>query len=335
MDAAALDWLCGTSLEVGLVFEILKYDQSEQTRWDRFVRESESPCLILERSYMEYHRDRFLDASFIVRHRESDEWLAIIPGNSDGQIWQSHGGLTFGGILFKPRLGLADCVELTEAFVGYLRSLGYLQAIFKGIPAYYSSELDDRFHYAMFRVGAVQFRSDTSFVLKMVSPRILQSRRVRGVKKAKASGLRVICSEDFDGFWRDVLIPNLNDRFRVSPVHSSDEICSLKRLFPKAIDLRIVVNQEEKLMGGAVFYRSKNVIHSQYISATELGKNLGALDLLFCDSIEFYKDDATYFSFGTANENSGQTLNDGLVAWKESFGCSVVAHHFYRIQFSP
>ncbi len=38
-----------------------------------------------------------------------------------------------------------------------------------------------------------------------------------------------------------------------------------------------------------------------------------------------------YFDFGISTEKEGHFLNEGLIAFKESFGGSAVIHDFYEI----
>ena len=45
---------------------IERYDASERDRWDAVVRSARARHFMFERAYMDYHADRFVDASWFV-----------------------------------------------------------------------------------------------------------------------------------------------------------------------------------------------------------------------------------------------------------------------------
>ena len=85
------------------------------------------------------------------------------------------------------------------------------------------------------------------------------------------------------------------------------------------------------MIGGTLFYLTKNVAHSQYIATNDLAKEINAIDFLFehLIKVEFSKYD--YFDFGHVNENNGLFVNKGLLQWKEGFGARSLCHDFYTI----
>ena len=87
-------------------------------------------------------------------------------------------------------------------------------------------------------------------------------------------------------------------------------------------------------MAGTTLFITPNVIHAQYISASEEGRKNGALDFLFDFLINKYKNSKLYFDFGIVNENSGKDINKGLLDWKEGFGARAYAHRFYKTNTS-
>ena len=71
--------------------------------------------------------------------------------------------------------------------------------------------------------------------------------------------------------------------------------------------------------------------HAQYIANSELGRSLGALDLLFQELIEVYSVDHLFFDFGISTERKGNHLNLGLINQKQGFGGRGIVHDFYEI----
>ena len=95
------------------------------------------------------------------------------------------------------------------------------------------------------------------------------SNRKRGLKRATKNELRVTETQDFDTFWEEILIPNLDQKYNVSPTHSLLEITALKQKFPNSIR-QFNAYKNDKIVAGVTVFESKNVAHSQYISANEL-----------------------------------------------------------------
>ena len=77
------------------------FRREDQEDWDRIVRGSASGHFLFLRDYMDYHADRFTDASLLIC--EDGRPVAALPANRVGAQVVSHGGLTFGGVL------AADC----------------------------------------------------------------------------------------------------------------------------------------------------------------------------------------------------------------------------------
>ena len=127
-----------------------------------------------------------------------------------------------------------------------------------------------------------------------------------------------------------MLEPVLAQRHGARPVHDRHEIELLRDRFPQHITLRAAF-LDDTMVAGAVLYRYGHVIHSQYIAATEAGRDTGALDLLFLTLLDELQAPIRFLSFGIASEDGGAVLNDGLAAWKEGFGARSLPHLVYEL----
>ena len=135
-------------------------------------------------------------------------------------------------------------------------------------------------------------------------------------------------STNYAAFW-DILSKNLADRYNTVPVHSLAEICRLAEAFPANIKLYMAY-QNEMPLGGTVVYETPQVVHTQYISASPVGKQLGALDLLFHRLVrEVYKD-VPYFDFGTSTIDGGNGFDPSLIFQKEGFGGRGICYDTYE-----
>src|SRR4029079_2766719 len=88
------------------------YDEGDRAAWDAFVRASKNGNFLFLRDYMEYHRDRFEEASLVARPQRGGAPLALLPANRRGATLESHAGLTFGGWVCGGELTAATMLEL-------------------------------------------------------------------------------------------------------------------------------------------------------------------------------------------------------------------------------
>lgn len=184
----------------------------------------------------------------------------------------------------------------------------------------------------MFKLKAINTRRDLSVCLKPQEKiEVTSTNRKRGLKKAIKNNLLVKEEYKFDDFWNEVLIPNLKQTHKVSPVHKLVEISRLHAKFPNKIRQFNVYNDDE-IVAGTTIFETKNVAHAQYISANSNRQQLGSLDLLFNHLINDVFSNKLFFDFGISNVNQGQIINSGLMSWKESFGARSVVHDFYKIE---
>ena len=75
---------------------------------------------------------------------------------------------------------------------------------------------------------------------------------------------------------------------------------------------------------------TKRVIHTQYISASVEGKELGVLDLMFDFLINREYVNYPIFDFGQSTEDMGHILNEPLIFQKEGFGGRGMIYDIYE-----
>lgn len=310
------------------MIQVCRYQVSDKPDWDYFIPQSKNGTLLHYRDFMDYHAHRYTDHSLMVY--EQGSLVALLPANLKDSTLYSHEGLTFGGLLTRPQVKLQQVIAYFDGVVEYLNSAGINTMYYKSIPVYYHQVLAQEDEYALFLKGATLVRRDTSIVIDLSQPILKQERRRRGVKKALGYDLVIERSNDFKGFWNHVLVPNLNRRFQVDPVHTVEEILYLQKLFPNYIHLYGAFSKGD-YVGGTVLFINGNTTHAQYIAANEEGRKLYALDLLFEELIHHKFEGMRYFSLGICNEKEGKYLNSGLTEWKQSFGGQVMLHNFYKL----
>jgi len=306
-----------------------RFEPSRTASWNAFLDEACNATFLFHRAYMEYHSDRFLDHSLMVY--EGTKLVALLPASlaSDG-ILVSHGGLTYGGLVHQPGLGLRSLIRLVRALLQYLQEHGISILVYKSLPSFYWSRHSQDMDYVLFLLDAKLLRRDSAITLDLREPRHLSQRRLREIRKAEGAAVLIAQDSDFAPFWQQVLVPNLQLRFGVKPVHSVEEISLLASRFPNHIK-QYSAYQDGALLAGMTIYETETVAHAQYIAATPTGRELGALDLLVNHLVNQVYPDKRYFDLGICNERDGRHLNTGLLEWKEGFRGQCFCHDFHEL----
>ena len=296
---------------------IVRYSPDREKEWNAFLINAKNTTFLFDRGFMDYHQDRFQDHSLMV-YNDKNNLIACLPANetADRTIW-SHQGLTYGGFIFQNDLKLLVVMEVFRSILGYYSEKGFKLLRYKAFPRFYNDTQTDEIEYCLFLCKASLYRRDTALAVDREYPIQYAGNIRREAKKAKKGGVVIGEDTDFENFWYNVLTPNLENRFKVKPVHSAAEINLLKNKFPNKIKLFTAKNTEGKILAGTVFFLMKNVAHCQYISASNEGRSSGALNHLFITLLSDHFKDKRFFDFGIANEDDGQKINIGLLAWKE------------------
>jgi hypothetical protein len=312
------------------MFKFCRYTDADFEAWNRFVAESKNGTFLLNRHYIDYHRDRFPDFSLLILD-EQDNLAGLLPANRAGTELHSHGGLTYGGVISDRRMTTTRMIDLFASLRDHLGAEGVSSLHYKLVPRIYHKLPADEDQYALFLNKAELTRRD---VLSVLSPERLgpvQKRRRRGAEGAARNGVTIAESEDLAAFWA-ILEENLQARHDRRPVHSLEEITLLRSRFPENIRL-FVASAGRAIVGGTILYLSDQVAHAQYIGSNSVGRDLGALDLLFLTLIEKLCGFRT-FDFGISTEENGTKLNDGLIDFKEGFGARALVHDHYAIRIA-
>lgn len=331
------------------MIEIRRYTPADAAEWNNFVwLKSRQGTFLFDRNYMDYHQDRFHDHSLMFFHKR--KLYALLPANEviapdeacpfqDGdaagstkKILYSHQGLTYGGLLTCPKVTAEVCIDIFESLREYLRENGFQSCIYKAMPWIYQRIPSEEDLYALTHIAQAKLKArEISTTISLDAAMRFSELRRRGIKKAALHELDIKLTKfpnDFSAFW-DLLDANLLERHHTHPVHSKEELELLMHRFPDNI-LCFVVEKDETIIGGSIVYATPQVIHTQYIAANELGKQLGALDALFDFIIHKCRWNVPYFDFGKSTEDEGNFLNRNLIHQKEGFGGRGVIYDTYE-----
>ena len=311
------------------MFEIVRYTAEQANEWNQFVATSKNGTFLFDRRYMDYHADRFEDHSLLFYLNNT--LYALLPANRQGDTLYSHQGLTYGGLISNEKTTTAHVVQLFRELTAYMKSEGIREMIYKPVPHIYHSIPAEEDLFALYSVCNAQLLERNVSCTIDLKRRLKWNRDRRyGINRCRNNGVTVSESENLPAFW-EILQGNLMARFGAKPVHSLEEIQLLKSRFPHLIRL-FVAEKDGKMLGGTLLYLSRNVVHTQYISANEEGKHLRVMDAIFNHLLNEREWPCRYFDFGTSNEEDGRILKESLIYQKEGFGARAIAHDIYRLE---
>ena len=308
---------------------VKQYHESNYKQWNAFIGQAKNATFLFHRDFMEYHKERFEDYSLMVF--ENEKLVAILPANRAEDTVFSHRGLTYGGLVYNEQTKLSDVLAIFQSVLFFLKRNAIEKLHLKTIPFIYHTKPAQEIEYALFLAEAQLVRRDSLSVIDLSKENPISKIRKRGIQKGINNGLIIKEVTDFEPFWNEILIPNLDLKHNAKPVHSLTEIIKLKTLFPENIR-QFNVYFNDKIVAGTTIFESENVAHCQYISKFEGAENLGSLDFLYSFLIKEIFAKKPFFDFGISNEAQGKKLNEGLSYWKESFGASTVVHDFYEVK---
>lgn len=309
------------------MIEVVPYRPELASEWNRFVLSAKNGHFMFCREYMEYHADRFQDHSLLFY--EGQRLVALLPANREAGTLCTHAGLTFGGVVSDSRMTTSTMFEVVKALVEHARDSGISAIEYRAQPFIYWEHPSGEDLFVLWRAGAQLVRRDLTTTIDCQRRLEYRSAKRQTLRKTAKLDLRIAGVEHFERFWA-LVTEVLRSRHDSRPVHSVEEISLLNRRFPANIRLFECLSPDGELLAGAVLYLNRQVVHTQYLAASDRGRELGALDHLLDHLIRHFQD-ARYFDFGRSTTKDGALLNEGLVFQKEGFGGRGVTHDFYRL----
>ena len=309
--------------------KIIKYEDKYKVEWDNFIENSKNGTFLLKRDYMEYHKDRFPDNSYLF-FDEKEKLKAVIPGTIKDNVFYSHRGLTYGGFILTKDSKIEEVIELFDLLNSELEKNKITKVIYKCIPYIYYSCPSQEDEYALYLLNAKNIFLGISSTIDLQGEFKFNKARKSSISKSRRYNLKIEKDEYYSEFWK-ILEENLQRNHNAKPVHTLNEILYLKEKFPENIKL-YTASYENEIIAGVVTYEDKNIVHIQYISANDFGKEISALDFIFNYLIKEEFKDKKYFDFGTSVEGDGKYLNKGLIFQKEGFGARGVVYKQFEYE---
>jgi hypothetical protein len=304
-----------------------QYRSEDQRIWDDFVGVSKNANFLFYRDYMDYHSSRFNDHSLLIY--EDAKLIALLPAHLQDEELCSHNGLTFAGLLTDNSMKAHRMYDLITAIKEYLSAQGLEALKYKAIPHIYHKRPAEEDLYALHRHEAKLLRRDITSVIALNNALAFAKARRGCIKKAKQAGLNVQETKDLSLFF-EIMNELLKNKYNTNPVHSLSEMQLLQSRFPENIKLYATYRGQE-ILAGILIYESETVAKTQYISSTEAGRELGAVDIIVDKLVHEIYSKKLYFDFGSSVDESPLGFNEGLLSQKELFGARAVAADTYYL----
>ena len=301
-----------------------RFNSDDSVIWNELIDKSVNGTFLFRREFMDYHADRFEDFSYLV-WRGKELIGVFVAGRSRTTSEQStiiaHPGLTYGGLVCALELKFPLFEEVYNSIQEEYKSLGFSKLVIKLVGQVFCKFPTDSSRFYFNRTGFSLANRELNSVIDLTKPLNISKGRKDNVRKARNYGLDITDSNDFSSFW-PILTDNLWRTHSVSPPHSEAEIKSLHERLPNNIKLYTASYNKQIIAGILLFLDDLHgFIHTQYISANEQGKQIGAVDALILHILEFANQPYLRFSFGISTAKG--ELNYGLLAQKEGFGATV------------
>jgi hypothetical protein len=309
-------------------YRVEKYTKENRLAWDTFISGAKNATFLFARDFMEYHSDRFTDYSLLVY--KDDLLYAVLPANIVGDKLYSHKGLTYGSLVLSKSAKLLYTFEAFKALLAFLDAKAISTLELRNIPTFYNTMPSDELSYFLFKANATLIKRDALMVIDTSTKIKFQKNRREGINKAKRNGLTIAVDDNFEGFWNEILIPNLQQKHGIAPVHSLEEIQLLAAKFPDHIK-QVNVYKDNVIVAGTTLFLTKTTIHPQYVSGNSDKNAFGSLDLAYDYIINHFDSSKRYFDFNISSEENGTALNSGLIFWKESCGARTFVADNYLI----
>jgi hypothetical protein len=305
---------------------ITSYSPDLKDAWNRFVANSRNGTFLFNRDYMDYHADRFEDASLMIW--EDDSLVALLPASRHDEEWRSHGGLTYGGFIVGRDFRSALAIEALDQTAVTLKESGIKRMLLKPVPHVYHRMPAEEELYALFRIGARLCRRDLSSSLYLPNRYNYSKGRKSSLSKARRESVEVGPSDDWETFiaMEEALLMEKHD---TRPAHTGAEIRMLAERFPDNIRLT-VATRDQRMLAGIITYTTDTVCHAQYIASTQEGRDCGAVDAAV--DLAIRQTTVPWFDFGISTTDNGRNLDLHLAANKEGYGARAVCYDHYLLE---
>jgi hypothetical protein len=305
------------------------YKESHRNDWESLVDSSYNGTFMHKRAFIDYHKDRFEDASLVIYNNE--KICGVFPAVRYEDKVVAHPGLAIGGLVYNDRVRGYDLLDI---LIKIKEIYNYLPIIYKTTPSEFQRHSVSDDIWALYNLKAKKISCELSSVLNPLTTNY----EYWPDKKDELSHLKnnIVLSamnlSDIDlvkEFWEKVLIPNMA-KYNTKPTHTPEDIQYLYNKFPVFVKGLLARHESGKMLGGLIIFRFNKCYHVQYSVTNSKGRALNALTVLHHYMIETLPSDIHFYSFGKSTEEQGRKLNTNLYYYKNGFGGGSMNYDTYE-----
>jgi Acetyltransferase (GNAT) domain len=302
--------------------------------WDDFVATSNNGTIFHRLGYLAYHGGRFAANAHHLAWCKGDSIHAVMPlgifEEEGRRVARSPFGASYGGVVAKRDLSLAQASDYADSLLDHLRAEGVDRLVVTPAPGLNHEHATDYVEFFLLKAGAVCTRFElTSYIHVQEEPLDgFRHAAVKAIRKAQANDVRVEENDRLEEFY-EILAANRR-KYDATPTHSLDELRWLRKRFPDDIRL-FMAYREGVAIGGSLVYRvNPRVLLDFYWAHVDEFQGLRPVSLLVHEIARWaHGEGIRTFDFGT------QTIDmvpvEGGTRFKETFGALGVFRRTYQI----
>ena len=149
-------------------YSVQQYQKSDYVHWNAFIGQAKNATFLFHRDFMEYHKDRFEDFSLMVYKEQ--KLVAVLPANRVSDTVFSHQGLTYGGLVYSPKLNAEKVEAILDSLLSFFKENEVQTFYYKPIPSFYSSKGNAETDFFMIKKGSFLDRKKMNLAINLAMP---------------------------------------------------------------------------------------------------------------------------------------------------------------------
>ncbi|MCX8533639.1 GNAT family N-acetyltransferase [Chryseobacterium luquanense] len=307
--------------------EVIKYTEEFRKDWEEFITTSINGNFLHSRAFYDHNEQNIKD-DFSLLFMKKNKIVAVLPAiifiKNGKKIINSHARSTYGGFIISKNIGVKDALDLLDLTLNVAKEELADEIIVRNPFKIFYETISEETDYAMWYYGfEIKYRELETYINLRPSIDVIKKQYDKGTKynTVKAwKNVQVQETENFEGYW-DILSKNLFEKYKKQPTHSIETILNLRKNVGKEKIKLFGAYHENVLIAGCVIFVLNKSIHAQYIAQDNDYQEFRPINAIIDYIIDWGKlEGFNFFNLGTANEDEGRFINEGLFHFKESFG---------------
>ena len=305
-----------------------KYEENDIDAWDHFVyNESLNGTIYHTRNFLNYHKDRFIDASIMIYSKK--KLIAVFPCCKCDNGYYSHRGSTTGGIVITEKYyKLSKLTEIMNKIYDYYNNNLCIKL---SETIYFKNNINnDLLNFVLSQKCEVckdislffDINKNTNIIdsfPKSDNKRLLL-KYIKNINK-KMSFVVTNQVEDYKNYYY-LLEKFLKEKNGVKPLHNLDEFILLKELLGERQSLFLSKDSSGDILSGAlVFLINSNTYYTVYLMTNYDKQNSQVFYLLY----ELFKlakrNNINIVNLGACSTGGGKEILYSNYKFKSSCGC--------------